>query len=268
VIGGVVTSFALLGTLFGVLRWKTDEFDRTAFIALACGIAALWFTPFGILVLGPLAIIISVISPAGREEWLHFRQRRILTSIALVIILVVGAYTPVSTPKGAPAWGEPIATENPHAPAWPASEQYTWFHDGAVIGVLVARTPHTFAYYGQSASTLEIGIMLGMHEDRLRQSIEVIDDKVPVISIDANAFSLSEVETEPTHHYGVKEYSVMLFEVIRDDGFTTTIANVIVVCFPSTGGELTLLTITRPLISPRNDVFEEMLVLQYIEANE
>ena len=267
-IGGVVTSFALLGTLFGVLRWKTDEFDRTAFIALACGIAAMWFTPFGILVLGPLALIISVISPAGREEWLHFRQRRILTSIALVIILVVGAYTPVSTPKGAPAWGEPIATENPHAPAWPASEQYTWFHDGAVIGVLVTRTPHTFAYYGQSASTLEIGIMLGMHEDRLRQSIEVIDDKVPVISIDANAFSLSEVETEPTHNYNGEEYSVIRFEVIRDDGFTTTIANVIVVCFPSTGGELTLLTITRPLISPRNDVFEEMLVLQYIEANE
>ena len=267
-IGGVVTSFALLGTLYGALRWKAERFDRTTLIALTCGIAAMWFTPLGILILGPLAIVISVISPAGRDEWTQFRQRRILTSIALVIVLVGGAITPTSTPIGSTAWGEPIATENPHAPAWPASEQYTWFHDGAVIGILVARTPHTFAHYGQSTSTLEIGIMLGMHEERLRQSIEVIDEKVPVISIDANAFSLSEIETESTHNYNGEEYSVMRFEVIRDDGFTTTIANVIVVCFPSTGGELTLLTITRPTISQRNDVFEEMIVLQYLEANE
>ncbi len=63
----------------------------------------------------------------------------------MIIILNSFAFYPVSTPVGAEEWGNPISTENPHASSWPASEQYTWLHDGAVIGVVHLRTPHTFS---------------------------------------------------------------------------------------------------------------------------
>ena len=52
---------------------------------------------------------------------------------------------------------------------------------------------------------------------------------------------------------------------MKRDGFDTTIANVLVVGFPEIGGELSVLTITRPITSAKSDVFEEKIVLQYID---
>ena len=52
---------------------------------------------------------------------------------------------------------------------------------------------------------------------------------------------------------------------VKRDGFETTLATVLIVGFPNIGGELTLLSITRPIIPIQDDVFEEKIVLQYIE---
>jgi len=262
VIGGLLTSVVLGGAIFASCKWRVEIFDKTTLIALSIGVIGLWFVPWGVLILAPLALLISVLSPAGRLEWKTFRKRRIITAFMLLLILNSSGFYPVNTPVGAPEWGEPIATENPHAPAWPASEQYTWIHEGAVIGVLVTRTPHTFSTFGQASSTMSLGVMMGMHDERLHQSIQLMDDSIPGFSINADAFSLAEVSTEGSHNYGDEELTIARFDVKRE-GFETTLARVLVVGFPTSGGELTLLTITRPILSSQPDVFEEKIVLQF-----
>ena len=176
-------------------------------------------------------------------------------------------FYPVSEPSAPEEWGKPLFTENPDAAAWPASEQYTWFYDGAVIGVVNIRTPHTFSPFAQDSSSITLGVILGMHNQRMRQSIDVMNSYIPTFSIDADAFSLEDVESEGGHSYGDEDYFIARFNVKRD-GFETALATVLIVGFPNAGGELTMLTITRPFTSSQDDVFEEKLVLQYIEHKE
>ena len=130
--GGILASIVLLAVAFGMLKLKTEEFDKSMmFGAIGC-ILLLWVIPWGMLVIIPIALILSIASPASREEWSKYKNRRIAMSIVLILLLNLFAFYPVSEPEGAEQWGKPIATENPHAAAWPASEQYTWFYDGAV----------------------------------------------------------------------------------------------------------------------------------------
>ena len=263
--GGILSSIVLLAVTFGMLKLKTEEFDKSMmFGAIGC-ILLLWVIPWGMLVIIPIAIILSIASPASREEWSKYKNRRIAMGIVLILLLNLFAFYPVSEPEGAKQWGNPIATENPHAAAWPASEQYTWFYDGAVVGIVNARTPHTFCTWSQDSSSMALGVMLGMHDQRMRQSIEVMNSYIPAFSTDPETFSLEEVETEGSHQYGDEDYFVARFNV-KKDGFETTLATVLIVGFPNAGGELSLLSITRPLTSSQDDVFEEKIVLQYIES--
>ena len=237
----------------------SDEFDKTAMAGLSIGVLLLWFIPWGIFIIIPLILAFSFISPASRDEWTKFRNRRIAISLVLLILLNSFAFYPVSTPIGADEWGKPIATENPHASAWPASEQYTWLHDGAVIGVLNSRTPHTFSPWSQDSSTVTLGVMLGMHDERMRQSIDLLE------FIDSDTFWLEEVDTEGKHQYGDDTQYIARFNVKRE-GLDLTLATVLIVGFSNAGGEVSLLSITRPNTPSQNDVFEEKLVLQYIES--
>lgn len=264
VLGGIIATVVLLAALFGMLKWRVEEFDRTSLISLSIGIMMLWIIPWGMFIIIPLALAISFVSPAGREEWSRFKNRRIAISLVLLIILNSFALYPVSTPEAPPEWGEPITTENPHAAAWPASEQFTWLHDDAVIGIVNIRTPHTFSSWGQDSSSISLGVMMGVHDQRMRQSIESMNSFIPGVSIDPDTFTLYEVETEGEHLYGDEELFIARFDVKRD-GFDATLANVLVVGFPNAGGELTILSITRPITSSQNDVFEEKIVIQYAD---
>ncbi|MDP6870582.1 MAG: hypothetical protein QGI21_07425 [Candidatus Poseidoniaceae archaeon] len=261
--GALITSMALIAILSIGTWYRSEKLDRTYIISMSIGVVLLWLVPLGILILIPLGIFVSLLSPAGRLEWTEFRNRRLLVALSMLIILLLTSLQPVAEPIGSSEWGNPIATENPHAASWPASEQYTWIHDGAVIGLLSTRTPHTFSPYLQAQSTLEMGIMLGMHEARMRQSIELI----PGSPIDSNQFFLEEISTEGTHNYGDTELHVRKF-VVKHEGFETPLAEVLVVAFTSFGGELDILTITRPSFPSHADVFEEDIVLQYIEVRE
>lgn len=263
-IGGILASIVLVAALFGMLKWRSEEFDKNLMISISVCIVLLWVIPWGVFLIFPVALAISYASPAGREEWKLFRKRRIAVSLALVLILNLFAFYPVSTPVGAEEWGEPISTENPYASSWPASEQHNWLYDGAIIGVVNARTPHTFSPWSQESSTITLGVMLGMHEERMRQSIEEMNSLIG-FSIDAEAFIMDEVETERSHQYGDDDLFIARFNVKRDD-FDTTLARVLIVGFPNVGGEVELLTITRPIFSSQDDVFEEKIVLQYIES--
>lgn len=262
--GGLLASVVLVAALFGMLKWKAEEFDKTTMYVLSSGVILLWIIPWGMFVIAPLLVLLSLASPAAREEWGRFKNRRIAIGIVLVLLLNMFALYPVSQPEGAEQWGEPISTENPHAASWPASEQYNWYYDGAVIGIVNARTPHTFCVWSQDSSSITLGVMLGMHDQRMRQSIELMNSYIPTFSIDADSFHLQEVETEGSHLYGDEEHFIARFNVKRD-GFETTLATVLIVGFPNAGGELSLLSITRPLTASQDDVFEEKIVLQYIE---
>lgn len=263
--GGILASIVLLAATFGMLKFKSEDFDKSMMYGATGCVLLLWIIPWGMFVIIPIAIILSVASPAAREEWSKYKNRRFAMSIVLILLLNSFAFYPVSEPEGAEEWGNPIATENPHAAAWPASEQYTWFYDGSVIGIVNARTPHTFCVWSQDSSSLSLGVMLGMHDQRMRQSIEVMNSYIPTFSIDSEAFSLEQVESEGSHQYGDEDYFVARFNVKRD-GFETTLASVLIVGFPNVGGELSLLSITRPLTSSQDDVFEEKIVLQYIDS--
>ena len=262
--GGILASVALVATLFGLLKFKSENFDKYMMYGVFLCVLLLWIIPWGLFVIIPLALALSVISPAARAEWSKFKNRRISIGIVLIVLLNSFALYPVSEPEGAEEWGNPIATENPHAASWPASEQYTWFYDGSVIGIVNSRTPHTFCAWSQDSSSVALGVMLGMHNQRMRQSIEVMNSYIPTFSIDSETFSLEEVETEGSHQYAGEDYFVARFNV-KKDGFETTLATVLIVGFPNTGGELTLLSITRPITSSQDDVFEEKIVLQYLE---
>lgn len=264
-LGGIIASLVLVAALFGMLKLKANEFDKSAMYGLTGCIVAVWIIPWGIFLIIPIAVILSLVSPAGREEWTKFKKRRIAISIVLILMLNSFGFYPVSEPNAPNEWGNPIATENPHAPAWPASEQYTWFYDGAVISVVNARTPHTFSPFAQDSSSMTLGVMLGVHEERMRQSIEEMNTYIPTFSIDSEAFFLEDVESEGKHTYSDEDYFVARFNVKRD-GFETILATVLIVGFPNAGGELSLLTITRPITSSQDDVFEEKIVTQYIES--
>jgi len=267
VFGGILASVVLIAALFGMLKWKSEDFDKSMMYGLTLAVLLLWLVPWGLFVIVPAVIFLSMISPAAREEWGRFKNRRIAISIVFIILLNSFAFYPVAEPEGAKEWGNPIATENPHAPAWPASEQHTWFYDGAVIGIVNARTPHTFSPFAQDSSSMTLGVLLGMHDQRMRQSIEVMNSYIPTFSIDAEAFWLEEVDTEGGHSYDENEYFISRFNVKRD-GFETILATVLIVGFPNAGGELSLLSITRPITSSQDDVFEEKIVLQYVDSRE
>jgi hypothetical protein len=264
VFGGILASFVLVAAMFGMLKWKSEIFDKSMMIGVLISILLLWVIPWGILVIIPLILGLSIASPAAREEWSKFKNRRIAIGIILLLMLNSLGFYPVSEPSAPEEWGKPLFTENPDAAAWPASEQYTWFYDGAVIGVVNIRTPHTLSPFAQDSSSISLGVMLGMHNQRMRQSIDVMNSYIPTFSIDADAFSLEDIESEGGHSYGDEDYFIARFNVKRD-GFETALATVLIVGFPNAGGELTMLTITRPITSSQDDVFEEKLVLQYID---
>ena len=261
-LGGIIASVIAIVALFGMLKFRADDFDRSMMFGMGGCIALLWLVPWGLFVLIPVAIAVSFASPAAREEWLKFKKRRIAISIVVVLLLNSFAFYPVSEPEAPSEWGNPIATENPHAPAWPASEQYTWLYEGAVISVVNARTPHTFSPFNQDSSSMALGVMLGMHDERMRQSIDVMNSYIPGFSVDPEAFWLEDVDSEGEHTYGDDEFFIARFNVKRD-GFETILATVLIVGFPNAGGELTLLTITRPLTSSQDDVFEEKIVVEF-----
>ena len=265
VLGGILASLTVAVSLFVFLKYISDTFDKSAFIFFLICIGLLWLIPAGIFLLLPLAVIASLSSPASRQEWKSFKKNRIISIFIFMIVINLFAFYPVSVPNGSADWGEPIATENPYAPSWPAREQYTWFYDGAVISVVNVRTPHTFSQFGQSSSSINLGILLDVHEQRMQQSIEVMNEQIPGFSIDPTSFTLTELRTEGSYEYADKSYFVARFELKRE-GFETTIGTVLVVGIPDFGGEMSVLSITRSTLFSSDDIFEENLVNQYLQS--
>ena len=188
---------------------------------LIVSVVMLWVIPWGILVVLPLALLLSALS-AGRESWQEFGKIRTYAIISMIIILLVGGFAPTSPPKSPSEWGEPLFTENPNAPLYPSGQQYTWLilpTDGGlnveIIQSLSLRTPHQLGKFA-SSSTLTIADIFDMQQARMVQAIQLLDEQI-VFDIDENEMLLSPVKDKKTHTYdtgGEKyELDIRLYEL-------------------------------------------------------
>ena len=184
----VIISFLMVVVLFLIVYFlKRNETEGNVEYRLAYGdkglemlivsVAMLWVIPWGVLVVLPLALLLSVLSPAGRESWQEFGKIRTYAIISMIVIMLIGGFAPTSPPKSPSEWGEPLFTENPNAPLYPSGQQYTWLilpTDGGlnveIIQSLSLRTPHQLGKFASASSTLTIADVFDMQQARYRQS--------------------------------------------------------------------------------------------------
>ena len=67
-LGGIVASIVLVAALFGMLKFKSESFDKSMMYGLSFSVVMMWIIPWGIFIIGPLVLTLSVISPAARRE--------------------------------------------------------------------------------------------------------------------------------------------------------------------------------------------------------
>ena len=169
---GVVTTLLLIGLMAIIFNYskkkespnnedfnRNDVFGELGFeVFLGC-ILLLWLIPWGVFIIIPVALLLSLVSPAGRDAWRKFAKIRIYAAASLCILLLIGGFVPASEPISPSNWGEPLLKENPNAPLYPAGNQYTWVmlpSDGGlnidIVQSLTIRVPYQFSKFS-SAST-------------------------------------------------------------------------------------------------------------------
>ena len=174
--GGVITTLSLFALIIGLTQYqkkKTEsegqDFDRNNILGeygvetlLIC-IVLLWIVPWGIIIILPIVLLISLLSPAGRHSWKQFSRTRIYVVLSLCMILFAGGFIPPSQPISPSEWGEPLLKENPNAPIYPSGNQYTWVmlpSDGGlnieVVQSMKLRVPHQFSQFGSGSTSLDL----------------------------------------------------------------------------------------------------------------
>ena len=94
-LGGIIASLVIIAALFGMLKFRADDFDKAMMFGLVAFIALLWIVPWGLFILIPLILLVSFSSPAAREEWTKFKNRRIAIGIIVVLSLNSFGFYPV-----------------------------------------------------------------------------------------------------------------------------------------------------------------------------
>ena len=215
-IAGFILVFVSIPLSYALHRWRQGEeaepFDqflgsKTSYFALA-SIAALWIVPYGLFVLIPLIFILSFSSPAGRIDWKEYRNERLIAVFIVFLMLGLSGLMPCDEPRSPEEWGEPFAKENPYAPAWPASEQFTWIlvddldaTNFEVVQSLRIRTPHQFGIFSQVESSVAISSFLGLENERMRQAIDILDERLLFPPIDSEDFKLEKRVDAQEHTY-------------------------------------------------------------------
>ncbi len=235
---------------------------RMAFAFAVC----IWFVPAGALLTLPLLLLLSVLSPAGRLEWSEQRRPRLLALSVAVLCLGATGLLPVSQPVAPEDWGQPLFTENPHAPIYPASQQYTWVtSDVMVLQSLTLRLPHQPGVMSAETVALTLASLMNMETGRLHQAIELIDEEVPFVRLNPEEITLQpvpapssvdiiigswdsgEVETVVYRSYNINTTA------FGSDPEGTKVGEVSLVAQASWGGQLDILVIVRPLQPPNVD---------------
>ena len=237
--------------------------------------------PYGALLLFPIILLLSFVSPAGRMDWSENRNERILAIVMVMLMLGVSGFMPVETPRAPDEWGEPFATENPYAPAWPASEQYTWVFveslnpkNFEVVQSLTIRTPHQPNPFQQVESSIWVSSLLGIQESRMRQAIDLVDERV-LIRIDSDAFRLDQKGDAQSHLFrpssGNVELNVWVYDVLSTSSIDpdgTKVGEVVVVGQSNWGGTVELVVVVRPWFHDglATDPYAESYVNAWLDA--
>jgi hypothetical protein len=295
-LGGVITTFLLLALVAGLVLYnkkkiqsEDSDFDRNEIIGeygietLVISILLLWIIPWGLFIVIPLILLISLVSPAGRHSWKQFNRTRIYVVISLCMILLAGGLIPVSEPISPSQWGEPLLKENPNAPIYPSGTQFTWVmlpSDGGlnveIVQSLKLRIPHQFSQIGSASTTLDLAGIFNMEQSRLKQAVELLDEQI-VLNLDSNEMNLVEIISADKHKYidttgneynlDVRLYELRSLTLSSDaDGFK--VGEVLCAASGSWGGELDLLVVVRPISHTgiQQDRYAEGLVSEWITS--
>lgn len=243
-------------------------------------VVLLWVVPGGALLVVPLALGLSLLSPAAREEWSTHRTPRLVAVGVALLCLGASGLLPVAQPVAPEAWGQPLFTENPHAPPYPASEQYTWVTTDAVILQSVSiRLPHQPGVYGAEWTAMALAALLSMETSRMHQAIELIDEDVRAFTIDPEDVFLEPVpapssldirltseveETVEFRRYDIKTTAVGV------DPSGTKVGEVSTASLASWGGQLDMLIIVRPILHPTlaDDANGETYIRTWLNAHD
>tara|TARA_B100001093_G_scaffold193134_1_gene185634 strand:+ start:8133 stop:9032 length:900 start_codon:yes stop_codon:yes gene_type:complete len=251
--------------------------------ALIASLILVWLIPGGFLLVGPSILVLSIISPAGREAWKEFRRPRVLVSIGLVLMVFLGGFVPPTAPNSPESWGPPLFSENPNAPLYPAGEQYTWLMlpqvgdtDLEIVQSLSLRLPYQFGPFGAESSAFILASLFDMEQGRLSQAVELLDQELTAFRLDADEMRLEPKLVEDTYRYFSTDASIDETVVVRlydlkslsigtnDDGFK--VGEVLCLATSSWGGTLDILVIVRPIGHPglSNDRFSQDLAINWL----
>ena len=293
-LAGVITSLAMLVTI-GLWVYSSkkkavsqgEDFHYSQIIgqygieSSVIGIILLWLVPWGIIIILPVLILLSVLSPAGRETWKEFTKIRIYFVCSLLVVVLAGGFIPASEPISPEEWGKPLLKENPNAPLYPSGNQYTWVMlpssgglDVEIVQSLNLRIPYQFSTLGSASSALDLADLFNLEQSRLKQAIELLDAEIP-LSLDSEEMLLEKVVTGSKHSYidsasgDERSLNIGLFELksltlsANPSGFK--VGEVLCVASDSWGGEVDILVILRPIGHPGldQDRFAESLVSQW-----
>ena len=252
---------------------------------LGLSIILIWIVPYGVLVIAPLGLILSILSPAGRITWAQTKVPRTMVCVFMISMIMLGSLAPVSQPKSPDSWGNPLLTENPNAPIWPSSQQYTWIMapsagelDLEIIQSISIRTPHQLGVFGSASSSLNLASLMGLEQSRLHQAIELLDDELSFVRLNPEEMALTPIPNQETHRYvsntlGIDEDIVIRQYELRSLSIGSNeegvkVGEVLCAATSSWGGELQILVIIRPLGHPdlTTNRYAEELVLDWLSA--
>ena len=219
----------------------------------------LWLVPGGLLLAFPAMLALSVASPAARAAWSEHRKARAIAVGMALLCLGAGGLLPVSEPVSPTEWGQPLFTENPHAPLYPASQQYTWLtSDVVVLQSLTLRLPHQQGVFAAEPSSLFLASIFNMEAARMHQAVALIDDELPFQIEPSDVFleaipapstldvRLSSTEVQPVEfrRYDIKTTAIGL------DPSGTKVGEVVTASVAAWGGQLDMLIVVRPVGHP------------------
>ena len=252
---------------------------------LILSLVLIWIVPYGILVIAPIGLVLSVLSPAGRIAWSKTKTPRVMVCVFLVCMIMLGSLAPISQPKSPDSWGNPLLTENPNAPIWPASQQYTWVMPPSsgelnleIIQSISIRTPHQLGIYGAASSSIDLATFLGLEQSRLHQAVELLDDELSFVRLIPEEILLVPIPNQETHRYVsdtleideeivIRQYELRSLSIgASEDG--VKVGEVLCAATSSWGGELQVLVIVRPLGHPglATDRYAENYILEWLST--
>ena len=272
--------------VLALAAWLIVRQKEGGFSELSALIGKKWIIAFlSVLMIGtwiiPWGAIIPLLAGMLILHWVEFdegseKHRLIISSVAMIGIMI-GGFVPTSIPSAPDSWGEPLLTENLNSPIYPNSEQHVWVLTSpeiAAVSVTTIRTPWAMNPIGGETALLWLVDSTGADKERLRASIEALNEESSSSFISPDLFELVDVESESTHRYKRGDIDqnmcVKRQQIVMDIDLPliTLKAEVLSIVDSEWGGQTTVLTIIRPGITETHDIWAEDVVLEWLQSRE